>query len=94
MGRFQVVGKMDVYFHPDLLGYPGVHSVEGVSSGNIAEDFVIEFFSVSFQRFDKVFHFKDIDIIVVGIGMDEEGVFRNFDVFHAGDLRLYSSTFS
>ena len=79
-----------VYFQSDFFGIERIQPVKSVTARCILENLVLERLLGGFERLNEVFYLKNINIFIIGVGMNEKGGLP----FHAGDRRRYSFTSS
>jgi len=88
--RIQVFRKELVDLDPNFFCQHQVHPIEAVSSGSILENLVFEFFTFCFEGLDKMLHFKDIHILVIGVGVDEQrGVLEFVNIVGRGAAAVF-----
>ena len=60
----------------DVGSFPGVYAVEGVSACSGLVYFVLEFLAVGLEALYQVLDLEYVHVIVVGVGIDEQGGFE------------------
>ena len=92
-GRIQVFVQETVDLQPDLLGHAGVDAVEGMAAFHILEYFVLELLSCCFKGLYEVFDLKDVHIVIVGIGVDQQGCFQLLCIPYRGTFAVFFDIF-
>src|SRR5262249_20862737 len=72
MVGLEVSGEEAPDLHARFLGGLGVDAIKVMPARGVVVDLVVELLAFGFQSFDQVLYLEDVDILVVGVGVDEE----------------------
>ncbi len=71
-GRLQVWGEETPDFSSGFEGDGGIDAVEHMAARRIGIDLILEVLAGGLQRGDQLLDFAGGDIVVIGVGMDQE----------------------